>query len=306
MVGLSAADADLATLRVQVIDIILGTIFVAIGVTACAIAAIRRRGGVRILVWLGIWSALYGLQTLDRPLVALAVLPHSLQSAEPYISTTVQYLLLVSALFAWRELSVGKLRFLIELEILAGLIIAVAGIGTFVLGGPHNRWFFYNHLLAVVALFILVLVLFVPRFSRSLVISNYRLLAAGTLIFSLEAVYTNLMDVLRLPTLPLVDSLGFAILLFSLGYVALEVVFMNERRLLSLETELETAREIQSSILPASVPRIEGLQIAASYYPMTARSRVIFINSFRPAKSIWAFLWRMSPGMAFRRRSSLL
>jgi len=48
--------------------------------------------------------------------------------------------------------------------------------------------------------------------------------------------------------------LGFAVFLVSLGYVALEIVFTNERRLLSIETELETVRQIQSSILPAIVP----------------------------------------------------
>jgi phosphoserine phosphatase RsbU/P len=70
--------------------------------------------------------------------------------------------------------------------------------------------------------------------------------------------------------LPLVDSLGIAVPLFALGYVALKIVFTNERRLLSIETELETARQIQSSILPARVPELENLRIAASYNPMTA------------------------------------
>jgi hypothetical protein len=50
----------------------------------------------------------------------------------------------------------------------------------------------------------------------------------------------------------------------------LEILFTNERRLLSIETELETARQIQSSILPARVPELENLRIAASYHPMTA------------------------------------
>jgi sigma-B regulation protein RsbU (phosphoserine phosphatase) len=67
--------------------------------------------------------------------------------------------------------------------------------------------------------------------------------------------------------------LGFAVFLFSLGYVALEIVFTNERRLLSIETELQTARQIQSSILPARVPGLDNLRIAASYQPMTAVAR---------------------------------
>ena len=269
--GISTVDAVEATLRAQVTDIVLGTIFLSIGAAACAIAAIRWRRGVRILVWWGIFSGMFGLQTLVQTPAILAALPHFLNSAIPYISTAIMYLLLVSALLAWRELSLGKLRFLVQLEILAGLAIAAAGMGTFVLTGSADRWMFYNHLLAVFAMLILVAVVLVPRFgSKFLVIANHRVLTAGTLIFAVEALYTNLSSVLRYPTLPLVSSMGFIALLLSLGYVALEMMFTNERRLLSIETELETARQIQSSILPASVPEVQNLRIAASYHPMTA------------------------------------
>ena len=290
----------------SVIDIVLGTVFLTVGATACAIAAIRWRRGVRILVWWGIFSGMYGLQKLGQTPTILTVLPHSLKSAAPYVNTAVMYLLLVSALFAWRELSLGKLRFLVHLEIFVGLAIALVGIGTFVLGGPADKWMFYNNLLAVLAMLVLLAVVLVPKFSRFLVILNHRVLAAGTLIFALEVLYTNLGTVLHYRPLPLVDSLGFAVLLFSLGYVALEIVFTNERRLFSIETELETARQIQSSILPARVPELENLRIAASYYPMTCR-RGRFLP-IRPVetRTISAFLWQTSPGMASRPRSSLL
>jgi sigma-B regulation protein RsbU (phosphoserine phosphatase) len=270
MDGITAADAALATLLGDVIDIVLGTVFLTVGATACAIAAIRWRKGVRILLWWGIFSGLYGLQKLGQTPTILTVLPHSLKSVAPYVNTTVLYLLLISALLAWRELSLGKLRFLIQLEIFVGLAIALVGIGTFVLGGPANKWMFYNNLLAVLAMAVLLAVVLVPKFSKFLVIPNHRVLAAGTAIFGLEALYTNLGTVLRYRPLPLVDSLGFAAQLFSLGYVALEILFTNERRLLSIETELETARQIQSSILPARVPELENLRIAASYHPMTS------------------------------------
>jgi len=270
MDGPSVADATLATLRGDVINIILGTVFLTVGATACAIAAVRWRTGVRVLVWWGISSAMYGLQTLGQTPTILTVLPHSLKSVAPYMNTAVMYLLLISALFAWRELSLGKLRVLVHLEIFVGLAIALVGIATFVLGGPANKWMFYNNLLAVLAMLVLLAVVLVPRFSKFLVILNHRVLAAGTLIFALEVLYTNLGTVLNYRPLPLVDSLGFAVILFSLGYVALEMLFTNERRLLSIETELETARQIQSSILPATVPEIENLRIAASYHPMTS------------------------------------
>jgi len=42
------------------------------------------------------------------------------------------------------------------------------------------------------------------------------------------------------------------------------------QQLLAIQKELETARLIQHSILPETVPRIDGLDIAARYVPMTA------------------------------------
>lgn len=270
MNGMNAADAALKMLRGEVMDIVLGTIFLFIGATACAIAAIRWRGGVRILVWWGILSGMYGLQTLVQTPAMVAVLPHLLQILAPYVSTAVMYLLLVSGLFAWRELCLGKLRLLTELEILAGLAIAVAGISTFVLGGPNDKWMIYNHLLVIFAMLVLATVVLVPRFSKFLVIPNQRIFTVATLIFASEVLYTNLSSVFPYRVLPMVASLGFAALLFSLGYVALEILFTNERRLLSIETELETARQIQSSILPARPPELEHLRIAASYHPMAA------------------------------------
>jgi sigma-B regulation protein RsbU (phosphoserine phosphatase) len=42
------------------------------------------------------------------------------------------------------------------------------------------------------------------------------------------------------------------------------------QQLLTIREELETAREIQLSILPSEIPKIEGLDIAARYVPMTS------------------------------------
>ena len=270
MDGASAADVAQARLLGDVIDIVLGTVFLTVGATACTIAALRWRRGVRILVWWGIFSGMYGWQKLGQTHTILTVLPHSFMSVAPHVNTAVRYLLLISCLFAWRELTLGRVRLLIQLEILVGSAIAVVGIGGFVLGGPADKWMFYNNLLAVFAMPVLLTAVLVPRFSKFLVIPNHRVLATGSLIFVLEVLYTNLGTVLRYEPLPLVDSFGFAVFLFSLGYVALEILFTNERRLLSIETELETARQIQSSILPARVPELEQLRIAASYHPMTA------------------------------------
>jgi len=40
--------------RGQVADIIGGTVFLFMGLAACGVAAMRRRSGVRMLIWWGI------------------------------------------------------------------------------------------------------------------------------------------------------------------------------------------------------------------------------------------------------------
>jgi serine phosphatase RsbU (regulator of sigma subunit) len=42
------------------------------------------------------------------------------------------------------------------------------------------------------------------------------------------------------------------------------------QQLLTIQKELETARQIQLSILPSAVPKMEGLDLAARYIPMTS------------------------------------
>src|SRR2546426_10233500 len=118
MNGMNTADAALETLCGEVVDILLGAVFLAVGATACAIAAIRWRRGVRILVWWGIFSGMYGVQRLVQTPVVVAVLPHALKSATPYVSTAVMVpapgLCLIRLARAER---LGKLRFLVQLEI---------------------------------------------------------------------------------------------------------------------------------------------------------------------------------------------
>ncbi|MBA0085647.1 MAG: PP2C family protein-serine/threonine phosphatase, partial [Acidobacteria bacterium Pan2503] len=167
-------------------------------------------------------------------------------------------------------LSVAKLRLVIEFIIVAGIGVAVVGIGSFVFGGPEDKFIQYNYVVTVCGLLVLLIVLAVKRLSdKYLVFLNRRALAAGTLVFVCVALWVNLSRRL-LATPHLVNHLGFAVFLLSLGYVGMQIVFANERRLLSIDKELEIARRLQFSILPTAVPEIQNLRIAVSYRPMTA------------------------------------
>ena len=89
------SDQALALFRGQVADIGFGAVFVFIGLTACAIAGIRRRSGTRIFGWLGLWSALYGAVQLSQTRAVLAASPHWLQVVALYANTAMTYLLVV-------------------------------------------------------------------------------------------------------------------------------------------------------------------------------------------------------------------
>ena len=108
------------------------------------------------------------------------------------------------------------------------------GIAFFVLTGSDDKLMRYNNLLAVCILLVLTPVVALPGLSRKyLVLPNRGVLATGTFVFIMEALYSNVSGTLGLATLRILDHLGFALLLFSFGYVALQLVLADERRLLS-------------------------------------------------------------------------
>jgi sigma-B regulation protein RsbU (phosphoserine phosphatase) len=255
----------------QLADIMFGTVFLFIGLAACALAAVRRREEVRLFVWLGTWSAMYGARLLTESPAVVGVLPHWIQFRVPFLWTAIVYLLLPVASLAWLELSIGRVRVFLQAVVLLSVSIGAAGITFFVTTGSHDKLLLYNNLLSAVALLVLVVVVSVPQLSRKfLVLPNRAVVVAGTLIFALEGLFYNLSRALHYQPTRIPGSLAFAALLFSFGYVAVRILMANEHRLTSIENELEIAREIQASILPSGNPELKNLRVTAAYCPMTA------------------------------------
>ena len=220
---------------------------------------------MRIFVWLGIWSGLWGARLLAESAAVVAALPHWVQISVPFLRIAVTYLLLPVASLAWLELSAGKFRHFVRALIFISLAIGVTGIGIFVITGFGDKLIPYNNLLAAAALLVLVIIVAVPALSRKfLTLPNRAVMVAGTLVFAAEALYFSLSRLLHYhtPTSRFTGSLGLAVLLFSFGYIAVQIVLASERRLLSIENELAIARDIQTSILPGDSPSIKNLRVA--------------------------------------------
>jgi hypothetical protein len=129
---------EVAALRGELADIISGTFFLFTGLMAFCIAAIRRRGGVRILIWLGILSAMFGFNLLLHLRSVTATLPHSFAGVQAFLITALAYLTLVAGALAFRELTLGGLRRLFEAWLIGAVAIAVAGIGWFLVSGSGD------------------------------------------------------------------------------------------------------------------------------------------------------------------------
>ena len=262
---------SLSVLRGELANLVAGNFFLFIGLIAFSIAVIRRRGGVRILVWIGIWSIIFGSNMLAQSPAIIASLPASLEPARSLWAVAGSYLTIVAAALAFLELTLGALRRFLQGLLVVNVAVAVAGIAAFLISGRANTFIRYNQWLAVIALVTLLATVSVPALSRRfLILSNHRVLTIGTFIFAAEALWVNLGRPFNIEVPSIYSSLGFAVLLLSFGYVALDMILANERRLLAIDSELQIARQLQSSILPAAPPKIANLRIAAAYEPMTA------------------------------------
>ena len=108
-------------------------------------------------------------------------------------------------------------------------------------------------------------------------------LVAGALALALFVVNENL----GRPLMPDVNTEPIGVLLFMipLGYGVVGSVIRSEAELAAVQRELETARQIQASLLPRALPQATGLDLAARYIPMTAVAGDLYdVVSLGPAQ----------------------
>ena len=264
-------DQALGMLRGQIGGIVLGTIFLFIGLASCAMAAIRGRSQLRILVWFGVFNAMYGARILAQSPAIFEAFPGFFGRDSSYFIAVVTYLIIIPALFFWMELSVGKLRLVLRITIAVAVIGGILGVGSIFFTKSPYTFIPLNNALVIWALLVIGVVNAVPSLARKYLLVQSRISTdwnAGAC--GRGPLYQP--ERLLPPPLPLRTSnrIAFAVFVFSLGYVAAERIFSDQRRLLSIENELAIAREIQNSILPNSVPELANLRISAAYRPMTA------------------------------------
>ena len=250
--------------------VILGTIILFVGLAACCMAAIRGRDVGRILAWFGVFSVIYGVRLFAVVPAAFRLMAGPFWPYAPELVWIITYVILIPALLFWVQLSLGSLRRFFQLMVIPVCAIAVAGIFATLFLKTPQRFMLYDNVLAICLLLALAVANIVPGIGKKYLVIQSRISAIGTLILAAAVIYENSRTFLSLRDYRFMEPVAFALFVFSQGWVAAEKVFVDERRLLSIENELAIARGIQTSILPSGVPELSHLRVSVAYCPMTA------------------------------------
>jgi len=270
----SATSSDLSTATPQgqdsrdltrwdIYEIIFGTILSIIGLALIALSLLRWKTIDLSLVSFGILCFLYGARTKAfQFLFDIPLLPWT------YTFWFITYLIPIPAwLFAEQFLGKGwksSLRRLLQVQI----VFSIAAILVSSYQGNPYEAMDGNNIIVPIGLLIVIANFFQPHLQPT---RELKMLRAGFLIFALLALHANIAPWFTTSYASFyLEWLGFLIFIGCLGYAVARRFFQNEKDLITIAHELETARQIQSFILPGESIQIKGLSLAARYVPVAS------------------------------------
>ena len=237
----------------------LGASFITVAIL-CACFSLLRRKFDALLVWLAVFAFLYGLRLwLDTYLFGI-----TLSGSELFerIRWAVNFVTPVPAFWFFQSAGLLPRQGKIFTAIISCTFV-VLGIATFIVGRA-GLLYTINDGLVIVSLSLVL----VRTFLQGPVNKEFVVLRWGLLCFVLLALWDNAIGVKLLRFS--IEPYGFACFLGCLGYVAARRTLLRDEELREIQTELDLARGIQLSLLPASFPVSTSFQIAARYVPMNA------------------------------------
>jgi hypothetical protein len=246
--------------------IAIGCVLLALGSTAMVAWTLRRKSVERLLPIFGAACIVYGARLLaQQPSVESTI--GGPKIGWLYAIVILTYLInVLGGLFieglvgpGWR----GSIRLAWQLQ----TVYAVVAIVTDVATGVPGKAMPANNPIVLVGVVIAVINIRIYR-SRINPFFKSPVVVAGAAAFALFVINENL----GRPVLPAIglEPVGIMVFVSSLGYAVVGSVLSGEAELAAVQRELATARQIQQSLLPREPPRVNGLEVAIQYRPMTA------------------------------------
>ncbi len=270
----SALGLSRSQLRWELLVVAVGVTLISLGVAAIAAALYfaSRNNRDRTLVYFGMFSALYGLR-----LVGGLQIIQSLFSFPPVFWPSFDWFItcIIMLPLGFFILSVvgPRLRRVFRWLIAAQIIFDICAIVAAISGVRLKTLYFANNMQVLATLVGAAICVLIVRRAAGPQLEplarESKIAIFGFLVWMAFVVQINVAS-LRTVGGPNYEFIGFAIFVSCLGYVAVSRSFAREEQLLSINKELQIARQIQASILPRDVPHLAGLEIAARYAPMSA------------------------------------
>jgi len=258
-------------LRWELVNIAVAVALLSVALTAIALFFFRRGARDLTLIYFSLLLILYAVRmlALRESIRALFDLPRIDWIRLDWAITCC--ITLPLSLFLL-QVAGNRFRLFFRWMIAAQAAFAIFGMIAPALGAALPKLHFANSI--VILATVVVAALFLLTLGRSSGPGSgpsreVRVFIAGFVVWLVFIVHANLVGLGMVPG-PGVEFIGFLTFVAALAYIAAYRVFANEERLLTINKELEIARRIQSSIIPQSVPKRTGLEIAARYAPMSA------------------------------------
>jgi sigma-B regulation protein RsbU (phosphoserine phosphatase) len=254
--------------RGQLAAIAIGVTLLALGCVSIAAAALRLRRSSMTLVTFGFWCAMYGARLLaSQPAVraTLGGAPAHWQTFGWVVTYTINVPITI---FAASLIGAGWRRS--TWWLVAGVsVFAMIGIASDLVSGKPGSASAVNSSVVLTALNIglaNIIYLAVDRGMRTPLTDP--IVMIGGLVFVLFVVNENLGEVAMRGVN--IEPIGVLVFILCLGYAVGRSVFRAEAEFVSVQRELDIARRIQLSLLPARIPTPSGLDVAVRYVPAAA------------------------------------
>jgi phosphoserine phosphatase RsbU/P len=241
-------------------SLFFGAMIMAVGLVAVAFSAIRRKRDP-ILIYFAFFAGLYGLRMwVKTDLLSLTI--HG-SWFYPRLRSAIDFIVPIPAFFYFKAAGLLR-RQATVLGYATGIVFGSLALATLAFG--EQRIFYQSANIVIIAA---VLILVVRSVGQKADNQDFVVIRRGGLIFVAFILWENLRSVLGLH-FPDIEPIGFVAFLVALGYVAARQTLERDQLLSEIQKELEVAKRMQLSILPAAFPDSANFRVAARYVPMTS------------------------------------
>lgn len=210
----------------------------------------------RDVFYSGVLAAVYALRMAARSSWLPQLIGHD--ALLEVLAAELEYVAPVAGALAFLHIFGNRWRLPNRIALFAFAAVAVIAIPFELATGRIGLFLPAVNALVVLLIVVVLLNLMLPDAGQF----QQRLLRAGALVFGLFVLNQHFRVVAFAS-----EPLGFLVFMVTIGIVTMRTTLRDQQNLVVVQTELQTARRIQMSLIPAAPPRVEGLELSAFYRP---------------------------------------